>query len=58
MMQFLAQRNGQGGGMPARLEEDFGEAAGITYHSRGSGPPLVLFPLGLNPSQWEPLFRD
>jgi hypothetical protein len=27
--------------------------AGITYAIRGSGPPLVLLPLGLAPSQWE-----
>jgi SAM-dependent methyltransferase len=32
-----------------------GEVAGITYRVRGSGPPLVLMPLFLAPSQWEPL---
>ena len=32
-----------------------GEIAGITYRVRGSGPPLVLMPLFLAPSQWEPL---
>lgn len=32
-----------------------GEVAGLTYQIRGSGPPLVLFPLFLAPSQWEPL---
>jgi ubiquinone/menaquinone biosynthesis C-methylase UbiE len=29
--------------------------AGISYHSQGEGPPLVLMPLGLMPSQWDPL---
>jgi hypothetical protein len=31
--------------------------AGITYRVRGSGPPLVLMPLDLTPSQWEPLIE-
>jgi hypothetical protein len=34
-----------------------GEVAGITYRVRGSGPPLVLMPLDLTPSQWEPLIE-
>lgn len=29
-----------------------GEAAGISCRIRGQGPPLVLFPLELAPSQW------
>lgn len=37
---------------PAQAE---GEVAGISYRIRGTGPPLVLFPLELAPSQWEPL---
>ena len=37
------------------LSEGEGEAAGITYRIRGVGPPLVLMPLSLAPSQWEPL---
>jgi len=32
-----------------------GEVAGIRYRMQGSGPPLVLLPLVLAPSQWEPL---
>jgi len=32
-----------------------GEVAGITYRVRGTGPPLVLLPMFLAPSQWEPL---
>ena len=33
-----------------------GEAAGIYYRIQGSGPALVLLPLVLAPSQWEPLY--
>lgn len=32
-----------------------GEHAGISYRVLGSGPPLLLMPLTLAPSQWEPL---
>ena len=32
-----------------------GSVAGITYHSQGEGPPLVLLPLALASSQWDPL---
>jgi SAM-dependent methyltransferase len=32
-----------------------GAVAGITYHSQGEGPPLVLLPLSLASSQWDPL---
>ena len=35
--------------------EGEGETAGITWRVRGAGPPLVLLPLALAPSQWEPL---
>lgn len=37
------------------LLESEGEIADISYSIRGSGPPLVLFPLALAPSQWQPL---
>ncbi len=32
-----------------------GTVAGITYHSQGEGLPLVLLPLSLASSQWDPL---
>jgi SAM-dependent methyltransferase len=38
-----------------RPGESEGEAAGISYRIRGAGPPLVLMPLELAPSQWTPL---
>jgi SAM-dependent methyltransferase len=40
---------------PVTLPEGAGEVAGITYHIRGAGPPLVLLPLWLAPSQWVPV---
>jgi ubiquinone/menaquinone biosynthesis C-methylase UbiE len=40
------------------MSEGEGEAAGISYRIRGSGPPLVLMPLDLAPSQWEPLIPE
>ena len=35
--------------------EGEGEIAGISYRVQGSGPPLLLLPLSLAPSQWDPL---
>ena len=32
-----------------------GEIYGITYRTRGDGPPLFLLPLALAPSQWDPV---
>jgi SAM-dependent methyltransferase len=32
-----------------------GTVAGITYHSEGQGAPLLLLPLSLASSQWDPL---
>jgi ubiquinone/menaquinone biosynthesis C-methylase UbiE len=37
------------------LAEGAGEVSGITYRVCGKGIPLVLLPLALAPSQWEPL---
>jgi len=35
--------------------EGSGEVAGVSFRVRGKGIPLVLMPLALSPSQWEPL---
>lgn len=40
---------------PAALPEGEGEVDGISYRVRGEGPPLVLFPLSLAPTQWDAL---
>lgn len=42
-------------GTPTLSRDDEGEVAGISYRVRGAGPPLVLLPLMLAPSQWEPV---
>ncbi|HWH78508.1 MAG TPA: methyltransferase domain-containing protein, partial [Candidatus Binatus sp.] len=42
---------------PASLSPGEGEALGISYRIFGSGKPLVLLPLVLAPSQWEPLLH-
>ena len=35
-----------------------GESNGITYSCHGSGAPLLLMPLALSPSQWQPLIEQ
>jgi SAM-dependent methyltransferase len=40
---------------PSGLAAGEGEIAGITYRIAGAGPPLLLLPLELAPSQWDPL---
>lgn len=52
ILSFLAEHSRSGS---APHSEESGEIAGITYSIRGTGPPLVLLPLFLAPSQWEPL---
>ncbi|MBT7100140.1 methyltransferase domain-containing protein, partial [Candidatus Poribacteria bacterium] len=44
-----------GGTPPLSVDASEGEVAGITYSIEGHGPPLVLIPLMLAPSQWAPL---
>ena len=39
----------------ANLPSPSGEYAGITYSCHGRGEPLLLMPLALSPSQWQPL---
>ena len=55
MLEFLSLRERESPLPPVQLPEGEGEEAGISYTVRGSGPPLLLFPLGLAASQWEPL---
>jgi ubiquinone/menaquinone biosynthesis C-methylase UbiE len=52
MEEFIAGRDK----LPAaRLPDEEGEIAGISYRVRGTGAPLVLLPLDLSPGQWEKL---
>jgi SAM-dependent methyltransferase len=55
MLYFLGRMDSEFDLQPAALSPSEGEAAGIHYRILGSGPPLVLLPLVLSPSQWEPL---
>lgn len=55
---FLAESEQLNGSGSVDLAEGEGEVAGITYRVRGSGPPLLLFPIGLKPSQWEPIIPN
>jgi len=41
--------------LPIRLSAPEGEVAGMSDRICGAGPPLVLMPLSLAPSQWDPL---
>ncbi len=55
MLEFLARMDIQAALRAAPLAPGDGEVAGVHYRILGSGPPLVLLPLVLSPSQWEPL---
>jgi ubiquinone/menaquinone biosynthesis C-methylase UbiE len=54
MLDFLARMERDAAVAEAGLPEAQGEAAGLTYRVLGSGPPLVLLPLSVAPSQWQP----
>jgi SAM-dependent methyltransferase len=51
---FLERLPQPPGGVLAHLPPS-GTHAGITWKAEGSGPPLVLMPFFLAPSQWEPV---
>lgn len=55
MLDFLSGAGAQWPVDPLRIAQEDGEVAGITYRIRGGGPPLLLLPLSLARSQWEPL---
>src|SRR6266850_2697236 len=52
---FIAAHDSPDGPKLSAAAAREGEVAGITYRIRGSGSPLVLLPLMLSPSQWEPI---
>jgi len=47
--------NSKTGATSLELGEVEGEVAGITYRAKGTGPALVLLPMLLSPSQWDPV---
>jgi len=55
MLDFLAAADPAAAWKAGPPTDQSGEIAGITYRIEGSGPPLVLLPLFLAPSQWDPL---
>ena len=55
MLAFLAQREHQQPLPSVALPASEGDVGDIRYRVRGAGPPLVLLPLSVAPSQWDPL---
>ena len=55
MTDFLAHIDQRNATKTVALPEGQGEIAGISYRVQGAGSPLVLLPLSVAPSQWEPL---
>jgi SAM-dependent methyltransferase len=43
---------------PAALEARSGAHAGLTFRIEGQGPPLILLPFFLAPSQWDPALAE
>ncbi len=52
---FLARVERDHGAPTTLAQTGEGEIAGLRYRIQGRGPALVLMPLSLAPSQWEPL---
>lgn len=55
LLDFLARMDQQSPLADVSLGADEGEIDGISYRTQGRGAPLVLLPLSVAPSQWEPL---
>src|SRR4029453_12165341 len=55
LLEFLERVERQSPSAVHALPAGAGKAAGLSYPIMGAGPPLVLLPLALAPSQWEPL---
>ena len=55
LMDFLRSRDPEQEANPISQSEGRGEVAGISYSIRGSGPPLLLFPIEYAASRWDTL---
>ena len=55
MLAFLARMDQLHAVKPVPIPAQEGELDGLSYRIQGAGAPLVLLPLGLAASQWEPL---
>ncbi len=58
ILNFLASVDQETPLQEVHLEEGGGLVADLAYRVMGDGPPLVLFPFGLAPSQWDPLLGE
>jgi SAM-dependent methyltransferase len=55
MLALLDEVDRHDGPQAIHLPAGRGEVAGLSYRVQGTGTPLVLLPLALAPSQWDPL---
>src|SRR5579859_1867005 len=55
LLAFLAEHSKREALEPVQLNQGEYEIAGISFRVRGSGPPLILLPLTLARSQWDPI---
>ncbi len=55
--EFLAHADREAGYPVASVPDGEGEVSGVSYSVHGHGPPLILLPLTLAPSQWTPLIE-
>jgi SAM-dependent methyltransferase len=58
LLAFLADLTRREALEPIQLSQGEDEIAGIRYRIHGKGPPLVLLPLTLARSQWDPLVAE
>jgi len=60
LIEFLRRAEVAAGGTlePARLQASDGTHEGLRYRIEGQGPPLLLLPLSMSPSQWDPLIEQ
>ncbi len=55
LLTFLADMSRDGWAVPVSVPQQSGQCAGINFRVQGNGPPVVLLPLNLARSQWDPL---
>jgi SAM-dependent methyltransferase len=58
MIEFLTGKPNEQRNNRTSLTEGVGEVAEVSYQIRGTGEPLVLLPLSLAPSGWDPLLEQ